>query len=213
MRPMDMRYVVASALARWPAWQEFASLRHGRPFAELGMTETAISSFTRALQPRIREADTVVPSVCPYCAVGCGQLIYAKQGKIIDIEGNPASPINHPEVTRRFRQMQHGDAVISAITYGELHYGAERSQQRPRALESLGHLVSLLIVVPLPGEAATAYGEIRAALEARGEMIGGNDLWIAAHAKSAGLTLVTNNEREFKRVPGLKLQNWTSRRP
>jgi tRNA(fMet)-specific endonuclease VapC len=67
-------------------------------------------------------------------------------------------------------------------------------------------------VVPLPGEAATAYGEIRAALEARGEMIGGNDLWIAAHAKSAGLTLVTNNEREFKRVPGLKLQNWTSRR-
>jgi tRNA(fMet)-specific endonuclease VapC len=44
-------------------------------------------------------------------------------------------------------------------------------------------------------------------------MIGGNDLWIAAHAMSAGLTLVTNNEREFKRVPGLKLQNWTSRRP
>ena len=57
------------------------------------------------------------------------------------------------------------------------------------------------------------YGEIRAALESRGEMIGGNDLWIAAHAKFAGLTFVTNNEREFKRVPGLKLQNWTSRRP
>jgi tRNA(fMet)-specific endonuclease VapC len=118
-----------------------------------------------------------------------------------------------PEVTTRFRQMQHGDAVISVITYGELHYGAERSQQRTHALESLGRLVSLLPVVPLPGEAATAYGEIRAALEARGEMIGGNDLWIAAHAKSEGLTLVTNNEREFKRVPGLKLQNWTSRRP
>jgi formate dehydrogenase major subunit len=57
------------------------------------MTGTEISGFTRRLQPRIREADTVVPSVCPYCAVGCGQLIYAKQGKIIDIEGNPASPI------------------------------------------------------------------------------------------------------------------------
>ena len=118
-----------------------------------------------------------------------------------------------PEVTARFRQMQHGDAVLSVITYGELLYGAERSQQRSHALESLGRLVSLLPVVPLPGEAATAYGEIRAALEARGEMIGGNDLWIAAHAKSAGLTLVTNNEREFKRVPGLKLQSWTSRRP
>jgi formate dehydrogenase major subunit len=94
MRPMNLRHVVAKALARWPAWQDFASLRQGRPLADLGMTETAISSFTRALQPRIREADTVVPSVCPYCAVGCGQLIYARQGKIIDIEGNPASPIN-----------------------------------------------------------------------------------------------------------------------
>jgi tRNA(fMet)-specific endonuclease VapC len=65
----------------------------------------------------------------------------------------------------------------------------------------------------LPVEAAAVYGEIRAALKAHGERIGGNDLWIAAHAKSTGLTLVTNNEREFKRVPGLKLQNWTSRHP
>jgi formate dehydrogenase major subunit len=85
---------VGNTLARWPAWQDFMSLRQGRPFAELGMTETAMSGLTRRLQPRIREADTVVPSVCPYCAVGCGQLIYAKQGKIINIEGNPASPIN-----------------------------------------------------------------------------------------------------------------------
>jgi len=58
------------------------------------MTDSAMSGFTRTLHPRIREADTVVPSVCPYCAVGCGQLIYARQGKIIDVEGNPASPIN-----------------------------------------------------------------------------------------------------------------------
>ena len=116
-----------------------------------------------------------------------------------------------PEVTTRFRQMQHGDATLSVITYGELLYGAERSQQRTRALESLARLVSLLPVLPLPEEAASTYGEIRATLEKRGEMIGGNDLWIAAHAKSAGLTLVTNNEREFKRVPGLKLQNWASR--
>ena len=53
--------------------------------------------------------------------------------------------------------------------------------------------------------------EIRAALESRGEMIGGNDLWIAAHAKAARLVLVTNNEREFRRVPDLKVQNWTTR--
>jgi tRNA(fMet)-specific endonuclease VapC len=99
------------------------------------------------------------------------------------------------------------------ITFGELLYGAERSQQRTQALESLARLVSLLSVLPLPEEAAAVYGEIRAALEAHGEMIGGNDLWIAAHAKSAGLTLVTNNEREFKRIPGLKLQNWTRSHP
>src|SRR5215472_11959281 len=116
-----------------------------------------------------------------------------------------------PRVTARFRQMRYGDAVLSVITYGELLYAAERSQQRTRALESIARLVSLLLVLPLPEEAASAYGEIRAALEKRGEMIGGNDLWIAAHARSAGLTLVTNNEREFKRVPGLKLQNWASR--
>jgi tRNA(fMet)-specific endonuclease VapC len=118
-----------------------------------------------------------------------------------------------PEVTVRFRRMQHGDIAISVITYGELLYGAERSQQRTRALESLARLVSLLSVLPLPEEAAAAYGEIRVALEARGEMIGGNDLWIAAHAKSAGVILVTNNENEFRRVPGLKLQNWARRHP
>src|SRR6267143_761853 len=91
---MGLRHVVLGALARWPAWQDLAALGHGRSFAQLGMTDSTISGFTRTLQPRIREADTLVPSVCPYCAVGCGQLIYAKQGKIIDIEGNPASPIN-----------------------------------------------------------------------------------------------------------------------
>jgi tRNA(fMet)-specific endonuclease VapC len=116
-----------------------------------------------------------------------------------------------PEVTERFRQMQHGETALSVITYGELLYGAERSQQRTRALESLTRLVSLLQVLPMPEEAAAVYGEIRATLEIKGQMIGGNELWIAAHAKSSGLILVTNNEREFKRIPALKLQNWASR--
>jgi tRNA(fMet)-specific endonuclease VapC len=116
------------------------------------------------------------------------------------------------EVTARFQRLQAGDAVLSVITYGELAYGAERSRQRTQALESLARLVSLLPVLPLPEDAGVAYGEIRAALESRGDMIGGNDLWIAAHAKAAGLVLVTNNEREFRRVPDLKLQNWTTRR-
>ena len=118
-----------------------------------------------------------------------------------------------PEVTERFRRMQHGDAVLFVITYGELLDGAERSQQSTRALESVTRLVSLLPVLPMPGEAAPAYGGIRAALEIEGQLIGGNNLWIAAHAKSSGLILVTNDEREFKRIPGLKLQNWANRHP
>jgi len=118
-----------------------------------------------------------------------------------------------PKVTERFRQMQHGEAALSVITYGELLYGAERSQQRARALESVTRLVSLLPVLSMPEEAASTYGEIRATLEMQGQLIGGNDLWIAAHAKSSGLILVTNNERDFKRISGLKLQNWASRHP
>ncbi len=118
-----------------------------------------------------------------------------------------------PEVTERFRHMQHGEAVVSVITYGELLYGAERSQQRTRAVESVTRLVSLLPVLPMPWEAAATYGQIRAALEMQGQLIGGNDLWIAAHAKAAGLILVSNNEREFKRISGLKLQNWARRHP
>lgn len=113
-----------------------------------------------------------------------------------------------PEVLARFEKLKAGDAALSVITYGELLYGARKSRQRELALERLRDLVSLLPVLEMPSTAADEYGEIRAALEAKGEVIGGNDLWIAAHAKSEGLILVTNNEREFKRVPGLKVQNW-----
>ena len=113
------------------------------------------------------------------------------------------------QVVERFRRLRHGDAVLSVVTYGELAYGAERSQQRAQAREALERLMSFLPVLSLPEEAGAVYGEFRAALEARGEMIGGNDLWIAAHAKAADLILVTNNEREFRRIPGLKIQNWT----
>ncbi len=81
-------------LERWPAFRDLRDFRHGRRFDELGLGETAISAGTRAVEPRVRDADRVVASVCPYCAVGCSQLVYVKDGRIIDIEGNPASPIN-----------------------------------------------------------------------------------------------------------------------
>jgi len=112
------------------------------------------------------------------------------------------------EVLRRFRKLRPGEAVLSVITYGELLYGVAKSRQRVAALERLRELVNLLPALSLPETAAEAYGTIRAGLEAKGEMIGNNDLWIAAHAVASGLTLVTNNEREFRRVRGLKVQNW-----
>ena len=112
------------------------------------------------------------------------------------------------EVLRRFRTLQPGEAVLSVITFGELVYGAEKSAQRGAALVLLRELAQVLPVQGLPETAAESYGTIRAELERKGEMIGNNDLWIAAHAKAAGLVLVTNNEREFRRVRGLKVQNW-----
>jgi tRNA(fMet)-specific endonuclease VapC len=113
-----------------------------------------------------------------------------------------------PAVLARFRQLKPGEAVLSVITYGELAYGAEKSQFREQARRQLAELAGLLPVLELPPRAGEFYGSIRAALAARGDMIGNNDLWIAAHAKAAGLILVTNNEREFRRIDGLEIQNW-----
>ncbi len=69
-------------------------------------------------------------------------------------------------------------------------------------------LMQILPVAPLPGAAGEIYGEVRGELESKGRPIGNNDLWIAAHAMASGLILVTNNEREFRKVKGLKIENW-----
>lgn len=114
------------------------------------------------------------------------------------------------EVVRRFARLGPGEAVISIVTYGELRYGAEKNVAREALLDKLRELIALIPVDPLPVAAGAAYGAIRAALERRGEVIGSNDLWIAAHAHAADLVLVTNNDREFRRVPGLKIENWAS---
>lgn len=111
-------------------------------------------------------------------------------------------------VLRRFQTLNQGEAALSVITYGELVFGAIKSMQRALALEHLRELLSWLPALPLPENAGYVYGTIRAELAQRGEMIGNNDLWIAAHAVAMELTLVTNNEREFRRIRGLKVQNW-----
>jgi tRNA(fMet)-specific endonuclease VapC len=114
-----------------------------------------------------------------------------------------------PEVRARFERLKPGQLVMSAITYGELYYGASKSSQQAKALAQLQELVQDIPVEELDSRASEAYGEIRATLEKEGRLIGNNDLWIGAHASALNLTLATNNEREFKRIPGLSLKNWT----
>lgn len=113
-----------------------------------------------------------------------------------------------PKVVERLMSYAVGEVGMSVITYGELRFGAEKLKSR-EALEGIAKLVAALPVQPMPARAGEVYGAIRASLEARGEIIGTNDLWIAAHALALGVALVTNNEREFRRVEGLKVENWT----
>ena len=100
--------------------------------------------------------------------------------------------------------------AISSITLAELMHGAEKSTRVSQNLEAVEDFCSRLEVLPYTAKAAQHYGAIRAGLEKSGQPIGVNDLHIAAHARSEGLVLVTNNLSEFERVPGLELENWVS---
>ena len=101
-----------------------------------------------------------------------------------------------------------GRMAISAITLSELFHGAEKSAKVAQNLAVVEEFASLLEVLPYTAKASQHYGAVRAALEKAGLPIGVNDLHIAAHARSEGLTLVTNNLSEFERVPGLLTENW-----
>jgi tRNA(fMet)-specific endonuclease VapC len=113
-------------------------------------------------------------------------------------------------VLTHFAKLRIGEAAISVVTYGELFYGVEKNAQSNVSFDRLVELTTLLPVLPLTLETAKAYGSIRADLERSGRLIGSNDLWIAAHARAEGMTLVTNNQKEFQCVRGLKLQNWVT---
>ncbi len=115
-----------------------------------------------------------------------------------------------PEVKTRFQRLRPGQILMSAVTYGELSYGASKSGQKAKALAQLEELIQDIPVEALDSRATRAYGEIRATLEQQGRPIGNNDLWIGAHALALSLTLVTNNEREFQRIRGLSVENWTT---
>jgi len=112
-------------------------------------------------------------------------------------------------VLSRLQRVRVGDVCISVITKSELLYGVEVSPRRAQDQAALDAYLRHVEVLEYPNEAAVHYAQIRAALKASGTMIGANDLFIAAHARCLGLTLVTNNTREFGRVPGLQIENWT----
>jgi tRNA(fMet)-specific endonuclease VapC len=100
--------------------------------------------------------------------------------------------------------------AISSITLAELMHGAEKSQRVSENLTAIEDFCSRLEVLPYGAKAAQHYGAIRAALEKIGHPIGVNDLHIAAHARSEGMVLVTNNVAAFQRVPALELENWVA---
>lgn len=111
------------------------------------------------------------------------------------------------QVKRHFERHQ-GEMCISTVTLGELVFGAENSQQVERNLADIEAMVARLEVLPLDTKAAYHFGQIRAALYAVGQPIGPYDMMIAGQARASGLILVTNNVKEFARVPGLLLEDW-----
>jgi tRNA(fMet)-specific endonuclease VapC len=113
------------------------------------------------------------------------------------------------KVLRRLQTVAVADVCISAISRAEMAYGIEVSPRRKQDQAALDAYLRYVAVLDFPSDAALDYGLIRADLKMRGKMIGANDLLIAAHARCLGLTLFTNNTREFERVEGLKIENWS----
>ncbi|WP_376691623.1 PIN domain-containing protein [Wenzhouxiangella sp. EGI_FJ10409] len=111
-------------------------------------------------------------------------------------------------VRDRLETIDASNILISPIVLGELLTGVEKSQHRASNRERLLGVLEGLRPVTMSADVAIHYGEVRAALESRGMPIGANDLWIAAHALALGAVLVTDNEREFRRVSDLAVENW-----
>ncbi|MGB8987595.1 MAG: type II toxin-antitoxin system VapC family toxin [Candidatus Sulfotelmatobacter sp.] len=116
---------------------------------------------------------------------------------------------SHDAILKRLAKTSVSDVCISVIAKSELLFGVEVSPKRKQDEAALAAFLRYVEVLDFPDEASSHYAKIRADLKTRGAMIGANDLFIAAHARSLGLTLVTNNTREFKRVRGLSIDNWT----
>ena len=117
---------------------------------------------------------------------------------------------SHPLVLKRLQAVPVADVCMSVVTKAELLYGVEVSPRANQDAAALAAFLPYVQALALTEQAATHYANIRAGLKKRGAMIGANDLFIAAHARGLGITLVTNNIEEFQRVPGLAIENWTT---
>jgi len=116
---------------------------------------------------------------------------------------------NKPEsVLLNLREKIHEGVIISAITLAELEYGVEASAFPEKNAIALNQFLSILDILPFDDRAAVEYGKIYAVLKKKGNLTGKMDALIAAHARSAGLVVVTNNTREFERIEGLRIENW-----
>jgi len=112
------------------------------------------------------------------------------------------------DVINRFKQIESSQIGISSITLSELFYGVSKSSKPAQNQIALAQFVAPFEILPYDDDAAQYYGGLRAHLEKRGMTIGSLDMLIAAHALSIASTMVTNNEREFSRIPNLKIDNW-----
>lgn len=112
-----------------------------------------------------------------------------------------------PQLRQKFNALA-DQLCISTITLGELHYGAEKSARRSQNLAAIDQFAARLEVLSFGEKAAAHYGQLRAELEKAGTPCGSHDMQIGGHARSEGLILVTNNLREFARMPGVRLENW-----
>jgi len=110
---------------------------------------------------------------------------------------------------RKLEQYQVSEFGISSITHAELQYGVEKSKNKDINQNALDEFLLPLTILPFHGrELVTYYGEIRALLESKGKTIGPLDTLIAAHALGLNLTIISNNIKEFSRIPNLKCENW-----
>lgn len=113
------------------------------------------------------------------------------------------------EVFGKFKNLTIGDVGISSITLAELQYGIEKSSNPEKNRDALEKFLTPIEIIDYGYEATFEYGKIRAELEKKGVPIGPLDMLIASHAKSLDVILVTNNVREFERIAGLRIENWT----